>query len=50
MQVDWFVATVVVLAVLWAYRIGYGQGRNDGFHAGWRESQKQKRTIIYDPR
>lgn len=26
----------------WAYRIGYDQGRNDGFHQGWRECQQKE--------
>lgn len=32
-------ATIVVciLFVRWSYQAGYGQGRNDGFHAGWRK-------------
>jgi hypothetical protein len=33
----------VAAACCWAfYRQGYDQGRNDGFHAGWRECQNVK--------
>ena len=35
------VATIVacILVVRWSYRVGYGQWRNDGFHAGWGKRQ-----------
>lgn len=52
MTMDFIELVVVAVACSWfAYRIGYGQGRNDGFHAGWRECQKQKRIriITHDP-
>lgn len=36
-------ATVVVFAMcVINYSIGYDQGRNDGFHAGWREATGAK--------
>jgi len=34
---------VVVLGIVrQAYQSGYDQGRNDGFHQGWRECQEMK--------
>ena len=32
-----FIAGVIGIGVV-GYRYGYDQGRNDGFHAGWREA------------
>jgi hypothetical protein len=37
------VAGVFVAAISFAsYKLGYDQGRNDGFHDGWRECQNMK--------
>lgn len=32
----------LIAAAVGTYRIGYDQGRNDGFHQGWRECQEMK--------
>ena len=34
-----FIAGVIGFGVV-GYRYGYQQGRNDGFHAGWREAMQ----------
>lgn len=45
-QIGCFVAFAAIIGIFGfgyvGYRIGYDQGRNDGFKAGWREAMQAK--------
>ena len=34
------IALIAVVVLITTYKLGYDQGRNDGFHAGWREAME----------
>lgn len=43
---DWIIIAVASIVAgvcgFYSHRIGYDQGRNDGFKAGWREAMEAK--------